>query len=124
MKRSRSHCLHHLSEDIIARIVEKVFEKMLPLMKEYLDAEVGKINKEIIFIKEENNELRNRIEYLEIKEKSCDLIFEGIKELSCAEAAFPLYNCTSKIIIENFSDHFPIFLQIPINYNKLNINSK
>ena len=64
---------------------------MLPLMKEYLDTKVGKINKEIIFIKEENNELRNRIEYLEIKEKSCDLIFEGIKELSCAEAAFPLY---------------------------------
>ena len=34
---------------------------MLPLMKEYLDTEVGKINKEIIFLKEENNELRNRV---------------------------------------------------------------
>ena len=73
------------SEDIIARIVEKVFEKMLPLMKEYLDTEVGKINKEIIFLKEENNELRNRLEYLEIKERSCDLIFEGIKESTYAE---------------------------------------
>ena len=79
-------CLQHLSEDIIARIVEKVFEKMLPLMREYLDTEVGKINKEIIFLKEENNDLRNRIEYLEIKEKSCDLIFEGIKESTYAEA--------------------------------------
>ena len=55
-------------------------------MKEYLDTEVGKINKEIIFLKEENNELRNRIEYLEIKERSCDLIFEGIKESTYAEA--------------------------------------
>ena len=76
-----------MSEDIISRIVEKAFEKMLPLMKEYLDTEVGKINKEIIFLKEENNELRNRIKYLEIKEKSCNLIFEGIKESSYAEAA-------------------------------------
>ena len=34
---------------------------------------------------------------------------------------FPLYNCTSTIIIDNISDHFPIFLQIPINYDKLRI---
>ena len=56
------------------------------LMMEYLDTEVGKINKEIIFLKEENNELRTRIEYLEIKDRSCDLIFEGIKESTYAEA--------------------------------------
>ena len=30
--------------------------------------------------------MRNRIEYLEINEKSCDLIFEGIKESTYAEA--------------------------------------
>ena len=32
-------------------IVEKVFEKMLPLMKEYLDTEVGKINKKLSSLK-------------------------------------------------------------------------
>ena len=37
---------------------------------------------------------------------------------------FPLNNCTSKIVIDNISDNFPIFLQIPINYDKLNIKSK
>ena len=37
---------------------------------------------------------------------------------------FPIYNCTPKIVIENISDHFPTFLQIPINYDKLNIKSK
>ena len=37
---------------------------------------------------------------------------------------FLLYNCISKIVIDNISDQFPIFLQIPINYDKLNIKFK
>ena len=37
---------------------------------------------------------------------------------------FPLYNCTSKILVDDISDHFPIFLQVPLKFYPNSPNSK
>lgn len=71
-----------LSEDQIEYIVERVLEKLLPVIKDFMNDELSKIKIDTFQLNEKKEEETKNIEFLEVKKRSWKLVFVGIPDAS------------------------------------------
>ena len=93
-----------LNDDQITHIVERILEKLMPMIKDFMSNELNKLRTEIVG---ENKEATDRSEFLKVKKRSWKLLFAGIpeREQDGGDTVSEVVKCCKEVLNMEITPH-------------------